>query len=305
MSPETMRFLARHGWQSARHTPLAGDASARAYIRLTEEDRRAILMLAPPEDRAAFDAFVDIARRLSALGLSAPAIHATDPAQGLMLLEDLGCSDFTALGATLPWASDALVDVLVHLARAADPWPVPVLTPARMAEMTRIALPGEAGEALAEMEQLFACLLDAPPVPALRDVHAENLLWLPERAGLARVGLLDFQDAVMAPVGYDLVSYIHDARRDVPPQIAASATQRFVGALALDPDRFAAQAAALSFQRNLRILGVFRRLAHERGKPGYLSFLPRVFGHVSRALDHPALASLARAMQPHLPGIAP
>jgi len=234
-------------------------------------------------------------------------VLAADPAHGLMLLEDLGDRGFHRLTEALPEASLAATDVLIHLARHPDGWSLPVLTPGRLAEMTRIALPEEPAcdAALGRMAERFTTLFSDPPVPALRDVHAENLIWLPERQGLARVGLLDFQDAVLAPPGYDLVSFIQDARRDMPDEIGRAMTDRYCRALGLDPARFAGQAAAMSFQRNLRILGVFRRLARDRGKPGYLIHLPRVFAHVTRALRHPALADLRPAMDPLLARIAP
>ena len=307
MSGPIQEFLDANGWGGATRVPLAGDASARRYERLSQGDARAVLMLAPPEDRAAFDAFLSIAAKLRAMALSTPLIIGSDKDRGLMLLEDFGDWDFTTLGPDLMEASLAAADVLIHLARHPEGWSLPALTPHVMADMTRIALPEgpEAEAALAEMESQFARVFTAPLVPALRDVHAENLLWLPDRLGLTRVGLLDFQDAVLAPPGYDLVSYIKDARREIPADIAAAMTARYIDALAIDEDGFAEQSALLSFQRNLRILGVFRRLARDRGKPVYLTHLPRVFAHVTDALEHPALADLARAMGPLLPGLRP
>ncbi|WP_071673796.1 aminoglycoside phosphotransferase family protein [Nioella nitratireducens] len=300
-------FLAAHGWGGAVSVPLAGDASARRYHRLLRGGARAVLMQAPPDDRTSFDAFLSVAARLHALGLSAPRVLASDADRGLMLLEDLGDLRFADLGADLPGATDAAVDVLIHLARHPEGWGLLTLTPDRLAAMTRVALPDSplTDAALRLMEAQFTAHFTHAPVPALRDVHSENLIWLPDRAGLARVGLLDFQDAVMAPPGYDLVSYIHDARRDVPDDIATRATDRYATALALNPESFSVHCALLSLQRNLRILGVFRRLARERGKPGYLTFLPRVFAHVDRALAHPALAELDRAMRPLMRGLAP
>lgn len=307
MSDGVQEFLAAIGWDAATRVPLAGDASARRYDRLTKGDDRAVLMLAPPEDRAAFDAFLSMAARLRAMALSAPRVIGSDKDKGLMLLEDLGDRSFATLGPDLFEASLAVTDVLIHLARHLEGWTLPALTPHVMADMTRIALPDgpDAEAALAEMELQFTRAFTAPLVLALRDVHAENLLWLPDRLGLTRVGLLDFQDAVLAPPGYDLVSFIKDARRDIPDDIASAMTARYTDALAIDEDGFAEQCALLSFQRNLRILGVFRHLARDRGKPVYLSHLPRVFAHVADALAHPALSDLAGAMGPLLPGLRP
>lgn len=300
-------FLNAIGWGAARRQALAGDASARRYERLTMGAARAVLMLAPPADRAAFDAFLSIASKLRGLGLSAPQVVGSDKDKGLMLLEDLGDRDFTALGPDQLEASLAATDVLIHLARNREGWSLPALTPHVMAEMTRIALPegSDSDAAMAEMQAQFARVFTEPLVPALRDVHAENLLWLPDRLGLTRVGLLDFQDAVLAPPGYDLVSFIKDARRDIPDDIATAMTARYAQALDLDGDAFATQCALQSFQRNLRIIGVFRRLARDRNRPAYLTHLPRVYAHVTEALNHPALEDLATAMQPLLPALRP
>jgi len=305
MSDVAQEFLEAHGWGGATRVALAGDASARRYDRLTMGSARAVLMLAPPDDKAAFDAFLSIAAKLCGMGLSAPRIIGSDKDKGLMLQEDLGDRDFTALGLDLPQASLAATDVLIHLARNPEGWTLPVLGPEVMAEMTRIALPDgpDTDAALAAMQAQFASAFTAPLVPALRDVHAENLLWLPDRTGHARIGLLDFQDAVLAPPGYDLMSFIKDARRDIAPDIATAMTTRYAQALDLPEAPFAVQCALLSFQRNLRIIGVFRRLARDRDKPAYLTHLPRVFAHVTEALDHPALADLADAMRPLLPGL--
>lgn len=301
------QFLKAHGWGAATRIPLAGDASSRRYERLRMGDARAVLMLAPPEDRSAFQAFLTIAAQLHGLGLSAPLVIAADASNGLMVLEDLGDRVFSTLGPDLAQPCAAATEVLIRLAQQPQVWPLPAMTPPVMAEMTRIALPdGQATDAaLAQMQAQFTRAFTAPLVPALRDVHAENLLWLPDRQGLARVGLLDFQDAVLAPPGYDLVSFTKDARRDIPPGIASAMTTRYAQALGLDPEDFKLTCALLSFQRNLRIIGVFRRLARDRAKPAYLAHLPRVHAHVTQALTHPALSDLAAAMRPLLPGLAP
>ena len=135
----------------------------------------------------------------------------------------------------------------------------------------------------------------------LRDFHAENLLWLPGRDGLARVGLLDFQLGQMGQPGYDLVSLLQDARRDVMPGTEATMIARFAAATGADPDRFAAHYAVLGAQRALRILGVFSRLALVLGKPGYLPLIPRVWEQLQRNLAHPALVELKAICDKLLP----
>ena len=306
MSRPISAFLDLAGWGGANISPLAGDASSRRYARVHVAGNSAILMIAPPEDRAAFDAFLAVALRLRDVGLSAPDILSARPRDGLMLLEDLGDRSFA--DAQLPLAAmDTAVDVLIHLAHGNLDWGAARMTPAAMAEMTKVALPTceGAAAALQQMETLFTRYFTRPPVPCLRDFHAENLLWLPGRTGLGRVGLLDFQDAVMAPPGYDLTSLTHDARRGMAADRQAALTARYAEGLGLATEPFAAECAVLIFQRNLRILGIFRRLAETRGKPAYLAHLPRVFGYVEGALRHPALRDLARTMAPLMPGLAP
>jgi aminoglycoside/choline kinase family phosphotransferase len=135
----------------------------------------------------------------------------------------------------------------------------------------------------------------------LRDFHAENLIWLPDRHGAARAGLLDFQLAQMGHPVYDLVSLVQDARRDVAPATRQALIRQFcdgAGLTQADCDRALAIWGA---QRALRILGVFARLAGVQGKTGYLSLLPRVWGHLQHNLLHPDLAALRRLVDAHLP----
>jgi aminoglycoside/choline kinase family phosphotransferase len=135
----------------------------------------------------------------------------------------------------------------------------------------------------------------------LRDYHAENLIWLPRRAGHARVGMLDYQDMLLGHPAYDLVSLLEDARRDTSPELRAAMLARYLAWSGAEPEAFAAAAHTLAAQRNLKILGLFTRLCRRDGKPRYLAHLPRVWGHLSRDLAHPALAPLAAFVARHLP----
>jgi hypothetical protein len=154
---------------------------------------------------------------------------------------------------------------------------------------------------LSVMTKAMVAHADGPRVLILRDFHAENLLWLPGRDGLARVGLLDFQLGQLGQPGYDLVSLLQDARRDVAPETEAAMTARFAAATGQRAETFAAQYAVLGAQRALRILGVFTRLCLVAGKPGYLRLLPRVWAQLQRNLAHPALADLRPVCDAHLP----
>jgi aminoglycoside/choline kinase family phosphotransferase len=311
-------FLRAAGWGAADRRDLAGDASNRSYDRLSDADgRRAVLMDADPARGEDVRPFVRIASFLRGAGLSAPEILAEDDKNGFLLLEDLGDDLFARAIPARPQLEremyEAATDVLVALHRLTPP-DVPDYGPGRMTDLAALAfdkyragITGDPGlAARAGFNTRFRPLLDdatrgIAPVLVLRDYHAENLLWLPDRDGVARVGLLDFQDAMTGHPGYDLVSLLQDARRDVPPPLEAAMIARYLDATGPDRDRFEAAYAVLGAQRNLRILGVFARLGMEHGKPHYVDLIPRVWGLLQRDLDHPALAPVAALLRDSLP----
>jgi aminoglycoside/choline kinase family phosphotransferase len=131
----------------------------------------------------------------------------------------------------------------------------------------------------------------------LRDYHSPNLIWLPERKGLKKVGVLDFQDGLLGPLAYDLVSLLQDARLDVPEALERELLARYCSARGaqnskFSGDRFVSLYATLGAQRNSKILGIFARLAKRDGKRGYLAHIPRVARYLERDLAHPDLAAL-------------
>jgi hypothetical protein len=148
--------------------------------------------------------------------------------------------------------------------------------------------------------------LGAPPTWVMRDFHSPNLLWLPQREGVARVGLLDFQDALLGPAAYDLASLLQDARVDVTEEMELKLLGRYLRARhARDPDfdvrTFIQVYASLAAQRATKILGIFARLDRRDGKPQYLRHLPRIWSYLQRALAHPSLASLRAWYDAHVP----
>ena len=315
-------FIARAGWADAARARLAGDASNRKYDRLTRATgESAVLMDADPAKGEDVHPFLAIARHLAAQGLSAPGILAVEAAQGFLLLEDLGDALFARVLAQDPGPEAELyaaaTDALTALHRAPLPAGVRPYDAATMGRMAGLALdwylPGATGRhdpaaaraLAAEVAGLKDTLAPGEPVLALRDYHAENLLWLPGRQGAARVGLLDFQDAMAGPRAYDLVSMLQDARRDVPQAIETAMQARYAAENRLDPVAFAAEYAFCGAQRNLRILGVFARLSMHYGKPHYVDLIPRVWAPLQRDLGHPALASLAAMLTGSLPAPTP
>lgn len=314
-------FIAVSGWQDAATRPLAGDASNRRYLRLQRPDgARAVLMDAPAARGEDVSSFARIARHLSGLGLSAPRILAEDTANGFLLLEDLGDALFARVLEAAPEKETALyeaaTDVLVELHGHAAPSALATYSPQVMADMAALAfdwyLLGGAGDenpARTAFHADMQSLLDGHATPAdvliQRDYHAENLLWLPDRTGVARVGLLDFQDAMRGHRAYDLVSVLQDARRDVPPAIESAMICRYIAATGVDADAFTTAYHCLGAQRNLRILGVFARLCLRDGKAHYVDLIPRVWDLLQRDLAHPALSGIAAHVRDSLPAPEP
>ena len=308
------QFLKNCGWSTARQTHLAGDASNRSYKRLTRINtgETAVLMDAPPNSGEDIRPFVSITNHLLALNLSAPRILSQDAKFGFLLIEDLGDALFARLIRDQPNMEhrlySAAVDVLVELHQHPAPDGLLDYSPTVMANYIAPVFewyhPAATGAITAIKTELEAALTKhcaAPPVMALRDYHAENLLWLPDRTGIQRTGLLDYQDAVMAHSSYDLVSLLKDARRDVPADIQTEMIDRYIKATDANPDTFRAAYSAQGAQRNLRILGIFARLCISAGKPAYIDLIPRVWGHLKTDLSHPELARLNALVLETLP----
>jgi aminoglycoside/choline kinase family phosphotransferase len=296
-------FLAGNGWKGAEIHPLAGDASFRRYFRVVEPARRAVLMDAPPphEDPRPF---VAVAEWLAEAGLSAPRILARDLDQGLLLLDDLGDA---RLRETLDGAPERerelyelAVDLLVQLHRRSPMAGLPEhglerwldelsLFPDWYCEALGVEVDREAYQAAwtAVLEPLTRDGLGR--VTVLRDFHAENIMLIEGRSGVAHLGLLDFQDAVAGHPAYDLASVLEDARRDVSPAVEQAMLDRYCQTAGCSP-AFETAYWTLAAQRNTRILGVFTRLWKRDGKPHYTSFQPRMWGLLERDLAHPALS---------------
>lgn len=338
-------FLAGAGWGDAVLKPLQGDASTRRYLRAELRGRKAMVMdqpqnaETPPAPAGASDTerlalgynavarlagadcgrFVAVAHYLRSRGLSAPEIYACDPAEGFVLLEDLGdelYADAVPAGADETQLYRTAVEALAQLHM--QPAPAQLASGvalhrfdslAMLAEtdlLTQWFLPLAAGtgadaEAIEQHRALWKAVLDEMPcadrVFVHRDYHAQNLLWLGQRHDVARAGMIDFQDALAGPRSYDLVSLLEDARRDVPPELASAMTSHYLAAMRagghlIDEAAQRREMAIMAAQRNAKIVGIFARLCRRDGKPRYLSYLPRVWRYLEHDLSHPALAPL-------------
>jgi aminoglycoside/choline kinase family phosphotransferase len=301
------------------HQPQGAETPA-APANASEEERRAlgynaVARLAGADCRR----FAAVADYLRERGLAAPQIHAADFGQGLVVLEDFGdalFADVLADGGAEEELYKAAAEVLARLhaepapGQLADGMPLHIYDAVALLAETdlllewflplalgRDATQKEYDEHRASWRAALNRIADAPRVFVHRDYHAQNLIWMPERENLSRVGLIDFQDAVAGSGAYDLVSLLEDSRRDMRPAVVELATTHYLAAMRaqgtpLDEGRFRQEMAIMAAQRNAKNVGIFARLYKRDGKPRYLAYLPRVWGLLERDLAHPALADL-------------
>jgi len=313
-------FLKECGWDAAKRITLAADASTRSYDRLMDTDNRrtAVLMNAPVDIETNIKTFLQITEILRGNGFSAPDIYGQDLENGFLLIEDLGddlfaktCQSNVALESPMYMAA---VDVLTALHQHSAPSEIPpydaktYLREARL--LTQWYMPAALGAKLQptiskEYDTLIndACGLipTANRVLVQRDYHAQNLLWLPDRKGVKRVGLLDYQDALAGHPAYDLVSLLEDARRDTSHALRNQMLKRYMQETGVDPSEFMQAYCILGAQRNLKIIGIFTRLYVRDGKVQYLDLIPRVWQHLQRDLMHPAIINLRRWVSENVP----
>jgi len=274
--------------------------------------------------------FVAMAGALRSRGVSAPKIHDADLEQGFLITEDFGNDGVIEGEPPRPIVPryEAATDLLASL-HGEDVTNVLPLAPhvtykvpsfdtdAMLTEiglMLEWYLPDRGAEPSEPLRAEFTAMwrelleepLAAPRTWVLRDYHSPNLLWLPAREGVSRIGILDFQDAVMGPAAYDVVSLLQDARIDVPEKIERALFNRYIEARmtaddGFDAGEFAAHYAIMSAQRNTRLLGTFARLNRRDGKPHYLKHQPRIWTYLNRALAHASLASLRGWYAAHVP----
>ena len=278
--------------------------------------------------------FVAIANGLRVRGLSAPSIHHADLDAGFLITEDFGSEGFIEGDPPQPIAEryETAVDVLAALHRKTLPEVLPLAPQinyviptfdidALLVEvglMLEWYLPDRGTEPTNNMRAEFVMLwrdllgklAAVDKTWVMRDFHSPNLIWLGERSGISRVGIIDFQDAVLGPAAYDLVSLLQDARIDVPEQLELALLTRYIKARhaaddAFDPAGFAEIYAIMSAQRNTRLLGTFARLNRRDGKPQYLRHQPRIWTYLTRSLAHPVLSGLREWYSANVPPPGP
>ncbi|MGP9813279.1 tRNA (adenosine(37)-N6)-threonylcarbamoyltransferase complex ATPase subunit type 1 TsaE [Rhodopseudomonas sp. NSM] len=339
-------FIETSGYAEAERRHMPGDASTRSYARLMRDGESLILMNAPrrPDGPALYAGksysaavhlaedvrpFVAIAGGLRERGFSAPAIHHADLDSGFLITEDFGTAGFVDGTPPEPIAEryQAATDMLAALHGQSLPETLPLpqddyAIPAFDTEAMLIEVglmpewylpdrgaPASAalcGEFLAMWRRLLDDFADETRTWVLRDYHSPNLIWLDARSDIARVGVIDFQDAVLGPAAYDVVSLLQDARIDVPEALELALLGRYIKARlaadpGFDPAGFARLYAVMSAQRNTRLLGTFARLNRRDGKPQYLRHQPRIWTYLARSLAHPSLAEMRAWYQANVP----
>lgn len=264
--------------------------------------------------------FVAIDRDLRAKGFSAPDIYESDLDAGILLIEDLGRDGvldadgkpiaaryiesarvLAALHGHKVTPKIAIGDGIVHT--------VPDFDRRAMKIETRLLLdwylPWKRGEQASDAERqdyaavwdgLIDLLSTSETNLLLRDFHSPNIIWREHETGLKRIGLIDFQDAMIGPTAYDVASLTQDARVTVEPALTAQMLEAYIAARqangTFDKDTFMRDWHIMSAQRNCKLVGIWVRLMQRDGKPGYMKHMPRTFAYLETALTHPALAPL-------------
>ena len=342
-------ILQSSGRAGAERVHMQGDASTRAYERLTKAGcPPAILMISPPRADGppirygksygaiahlaeTITPFLAVDSGLRAHGFSAPEIHASDSETGLAIIEDFGGEGLVDAQGPIAerYAEATAVLARLHQLDLTEDLPIGTAGAYRIPPYDLDALgievelllewyaPHVAGVALASgaraafvnlWREVLGEVLAAKRTWTLRDYHSPNLLWLADREGLARIGIIDFQDCVLGHPAYDVASLLQDARVTVADELELKLLSHYARARRLadptfDMAAFARAYAILGAQRATKILGIFARLDKRDRKPHYLVHLPRIEAYLRKSLSHPVLAGLKVWYETNLPKI--
>lgn len=303
-------FLNEVGLRNYKLEAIEGDASKRKYYRILTLKESFILMDSSLA-KENIEPFIKIASFLKNQNLSAPLILSSDLENSLLLLEDFGNNSFTKFLSNYPSQEEELyklaVDTLITLYHANIDLELPKHNDSELNlelehtfvqwylryKLSSSVYKKAVIELFTILSKLYNHLSSLRPVVVLKDYMADNLMFIKDRKGIQKVGLLDFQDAVIGSPAYDIASLLEDARREVSDYIANMSIKRFVSQIeSISHQEFNNAYAVNSIQKNLRIIGVFHRLHLRDKKPKYLNFLPRMWKYVNRNLEYPQLSEL-------------
>ncbi len=323
LDPAAIKFLREALGDDGVITLVSGDASFRRYFRVATPQGRYIFMDAPPakEDSSPF---IDISAFLLRHGVAVPSVIKSDLGSGYLLIDDFGDDTFLLAiqaGVEPETLYHEAIEVLLDLQSTPDdgscvahgrPYDLALLT-REFALFTDWYIEGILKTPITAADRkgfadaftrIMDHLLSMQTVLVHRDYHCRNLMWLADKSGKERVGVLDFQDAVMGPVTYDLASLLRDCyvawdepfRKRVGAHWLAGAGERF--GYRPEAAQFKKDFDWMALQRNLKAIGIFGRLSLRDGKHGYLNDIPRTFTYVHETLaDHPQLADLKRLIE--------
>jgi aminoglycoside/choline kinase family phosphotransferase len=316
-------FLERAGWGGSTRYPLVGDASFRRYERLKKDGETSILMDAPSPNEDTRP-FIKITKHLLGLGYSAPKIMAQDTKEGFLLIEDLGDDTYTnALSRgydereLYQSATDLLIDLHSRELNMSEVNRVPnydtemlIMEASLLTDWycTGIQKNNLSRNIKSEFLEIWGKLIKKINTDGqtlvLRDFHADNLIWLSNRSGVQKCGLLDYQDAVIGSPAYDLMSLLQDARRDLRPGLSSEILEYYYKAFPkLDLSKFKRNYLILAAQRHCKVIGIFSRLAIRDHKYGYLDHLPRCWRMLEQACSSPELRPLKEWLDKYIPPI--
>lgn len=299
------------------------DASNRRYDRIKTEDKSYLLMDAPPSLEN-ISKFCEVRKIFGKLDLSVPEIYKEDIENGFLLIEDFGdCTLKNILSSTVKSEDfpdeiriyERAIDALVHIHQNSSGIKLPDYSEEMMIKESLLFLewyisvlngeqikPSHREQFIAIFKNLFMHLDHFPKVLVHRDYHAENLFWLNNEVSIRKVGMIDFQDAVIGSPAYDIVSLLEDARREVPDSIVQNSISRYLKAFPHYTRKdFMASYTILSLQRNFKIIGIFTRLAMRDKRPHYLSMLPLVWKYIHNNLKHPLIVPLKNLLNEIIP----
>ena len=286
---------------------ITSDASNRKYLRLTKGNKTVILMDSNPKKNEPVNNFIYFTNFLRKHHFSAPKIYDSDIPNGLLLLEDLGARNFADILKVKPKVETNIyreaVNQLIMIQSKDTPKQAKPYSTEILIEEALLFTEWYLGETnSSRLSTQFTSLLtpllkkidQTKPTLVLRDFHAENLIWMNSRKNFKRVGLLDYQDALIGHPAYDIASLLKDARRDVSIEVRDIMTNHYLEKTKHNKDLFLRDYSILSAQRNLKIIGIFSRLSIRDKKKNYVKLIPRVWKNLENDFMHPDLKNLSK-----------
>ena len=286
---------------------ITSDASNRKYLRLTKGNKTVILMDSNPKKNEPVNNFIYFTNFLRKHHFSAPKIYDSDIPNGLLLLEDLGARNFADILKVKPKVETNIykeaVNQLIMIQsketpKQAKPYSTEILIEEALLFTEWYLGETNSSRLSTQFKSLLTPLLkkidQTKPTLVLRDFHAENLIWMNSRKNFKRVGLLDYQDALIGHPAYDIASLLKDARRDVSIEVRDIMTNHYLEKTKHNKDLFLRAYSILSAQRNLKIIGIFSRLSIRDKKKNYVKLIPRVWKNLENDFMHPDLKNLSK-----------